>query len=46
MAALPLTAGLWSDWGTPERVLKSLEGTRLGPAWIAERAAAANDEAR
>ncbi len=26
----------WSDWGTPERVLKSLRGARLLPHWLSE----------
>ena len=27
---------LWSDWGTPERVIASLRAASLAPAWLRE----------
>lgn len=35
LAVTPLTDGLWSDWGTPERVASSLARAGRPPWWLA-----------
>jgi len=34
LAVSPLPALSWSDWGTPERVLASLEQAQIRPDWF------------
>lgn len=35
LAAVPLPRGVsWSDWGTPERVIRSLSTAGITPAWL------------
>ena len=34
LAVSPLPALTWSDWGTPDRVLKSLRTAGISPAWL------------
>ncbi len=34
LAVSPLPALTWSDWGTPERVLKSLREAGISPPWL------------
>jgi mannose-1-phosphate guanylyltransferase len=36
LAVSPLPAIMWSDWGTPDRVLKSLRKTGISPPWLSE----------
>lgn len=35
LAVSRLPALTWSDWGTPERVVKSLRGVGISPSWLA-----------
>jgi mannose-1-phosphate guanylyltransferase len=41
LAVLPVHGLPWSDWGQPERVLKTLAELGVEPAWAAKRAAVA-----
>lgn len=35
LAVHPLPPLIWSDWGTPERVIRSLRRAGISPAWLA-----------
>jgi mannose-1-phosphate guanylyltransferase len=43
LAVLPLFGVPWSDWGQPERVLRTLAELGLEPAWTTGRTAMAGD---
>ncbi|MBI4562141.1 MAG: NTP transferase domain-containing protein, partial [Candidatus Rokubacteria bacterium] len=34
LVVLPVYGVLWSDWGTPERVVRTLRRIRASPAWL------------
>lgn len=38
LAVLPVRGVVWSDWGTPERVLATLTRLRVTPAWAGDLA--------
>jgi hypothetical protein len=35
VSSLPATVS-WSDWGTPDRVLRSFRGAKVVPSWVGD----------